>query len=313
MSQNQTDIQELILLKSIMDQKIGFLGLGQMGGALISAFSNFLESKKDFLNLNNTSMKDIFFLCDSNNQKIIEYKQMGFKNCGNSEQEIFKNSKIIFVCVKPDIVEPVLKRNSKYANKDTLIVSIAAGITLEFMENSYINFPKENKPKIMRIMSNHLCSINESSSVFCTNGKCEEIDSEIIKLLLSKVGVIKKVEEKLLNAFTALAGSGPAFVYLFIDSLIEAGLLNGIDYNTSRDFAVQTAFASAKYLKDKNERYPSVLKYVVSTPNGTTIAGLEQLEKNKFKHAVMEAISAASNRAKQIENDKMKLMNKGKF
>lgn len=295
----------------IINLKIGFLGLGQMGGALISAFTNYLELNSQYLNLDKNSIKNIFYLCDTNTSKINEYKNLGFKNTSNSESDVYKNSKIIFVCVKPDIVEPVLKRNINFTNENTLLVSIAAGINLEYMENVFFN--SSRKPKIMRIMSNHLCSINESSSIYCVNNKCVNEDEEIIKLLLSKVGIIKKVEEKTLNAFTALAGSGPAFVYLFIDSLIEAGILNGIDFNTARDYAVQTVYASAKYLKDKNERYPSSLKYVVSTPNGTTIAGLEQLEKNKFKHTIMEAISAASNRAKEIEMDKMKLMTRPKF
>jgi pyrroline-5-carboxylate reductase len=287
-----------------------------MGGSLITSFVNYLESKRELLNLalDKNSIKNIFYLCDTNPILINEYRSIGFKNTSNIESEVYNNSKIIFICVKPDIVEPLLKRNINLINENTLLVSIAAGISLEYMENIFINEKEKNpKPKIIRIMSNHLCSINESSSVYCVNDKCSNEDGEIINLLLSKVGIIKKVEEKTLNVFTALAGSGPAFVYLFIDSLIEAGILNGIDYNTARDFAVQTTYASAKYLKDKDIKYPSNMKYVVTTPNGTTIAGLEKLEKNKFKYAIMEAISAASIRGKQIELEKMKLINKSKF
>ncbi len=301
------------MLEIILNKKIGFFGLGQMGGALITAFTNYLESKMDLLNLNldRNSIKNIFYLCDTNPILLNKYKTLGFKNTSNMESVVFNNSKIIFICVKPDIVEPLLKTNKNLINEKTLLVSIAAGISLEYMENVFIN--NEKRPKIIRIMSNHLCSINESSSIYCINNKCTNEDGEIINLLLSKVGIIKKVDEKTLNVFTALAGSGPAFVYLFIDSLIEAGILNGIDYNTARDFAIQTTYASAKYLKDKDIKYPSNMKYVVTTPNGTTIAGLEKLEKNKFKYTIMEAISAASNRAKEIEIEKMKLINKSKF
>ena len=118
-----------------------------MGGALITAFTNYIESKSEKLNLNleKNAIKNIFYLCDPSPQKINEYKNLWFKNTSNSESEIYKNSKIIFVCVKPDIVEPVLKRNINFTNENTLLVSIAAGITLEYMENVFTNFQKKTK------------------------------------------------------------------------------------------------------------------------------------------------------------------------
>jgi len=253
-----------------------------------------------------------------------EYKNFGFKNFCERESDIFSNTDIIFLCVKPDLIQPILERNLKIISSsdrnkkiEKLLVSIAAGISLDFMLKVFTEKQDKNSnftfPKIIRIMSNHLCSINESSSVYCTNEKCEIEDEEIIKILLKNIGLIRKVNENQINAFTALAGSGPAFVYLFVESLIDASILNGIDFNNARDYSVQTVYAAAKYLRDKNERNPSNLKYIVTTPNGTTIAGLEALESNKFKYAVMQAISQATKRGKEIEKEKILLFSKPKL
>lgn len=290
-----------------------------MGGALIIAFYNYLEKHSHSLNLSPQQIKDRIYLFDTSPEKKAEYIAYGFKNFCESESEVFQNTNIIFLCVKPDLIKPLLERNLSLIADDQnsktkkLLVSIAAGISIDFIQNFFDIPEKKNLPKIIRIMSNHLCSINESSSVYCANNLCESEDEEIIKVLLKNVGLIKKVNESQINAFTALAGSGPAFVYLFVESLIDGCILNGIDFNTARDYSVQTVYAAAKFLKDKNERNPSNLKYVVTTPNGTTIAGLEALEKNKFKYAVMQAISKATRRGKEIEEQKMKLFAKSKF
>jgi len=299
-----------------------------MGGALITAFSDYLSKQSKSLSLSSQEIKDRLYLFDTNTDKKTEYKSYGFKNFCESDSDLFKNADIIFLCVKPDLIEALLAKNKNLiisdasANENSksskkLLVSIAAGISIDFMQKAFETAAGKmiatNFPKIIRIMSNHLCSINESSSVYCANKECESEDEEIVKVLLKNVGLIKKVNESQINAFTALAGSGPAFVYLFIESLIDGCVLNGIDFNTARDYSVQTVYAAAKYLKDMNERNPSNLKYVVTTPNGTTIAGLEALEKNRFKYAVMQAISKATNRGKEIEEKKMQLFAKSKF
>jgi len=302
---------------NILNKKIGFLGTGQMGGALITSFSKFFEKKSKILNLQNQQIKNFFYLFDVIQEKKTEYKNFGYKNICENESDLINNSDIIFLCVKPDLVQPILERNRNLISKPDsqnkkLLVSIAAGISINFMEQIF-EITNIECPKIIRIMSNHLCSINESSSVYCTNKKCKSEDEDMVKILLQNVGLIKKVSENQINAFTALAGSGPAFVYLFVESLIDACILNGIDFNTSRDYSIQTVYAAAKYLKDKKEQNPSNLKYVVTTPKGTTIAGLEALEDNKFKYAVMQAISAATKRGKEIENEKINLLTKAKF
>jgi len=252
--------------------------------------------------------KDIFYLYDSQQEKKEDFKRRGFSNITNCEENIFSSAKIIFICVKPDTIEGLIKRNSQFIKEKTLLISIAAGISLEYIEQLLLKetHVRSSLPKIIRIMANHLCLIGESASVYSINSKCNMIDEQIVVTLLKSVGIIKKIDEKQMNEFTALAGSGPAFVYYFAEALIDAALKNGIDVNTARDYVTQVLYGASKFFKNSKEKNVSSLKYAVTTPNGTTIAGLAQLDKNRFKHAINEAITHATAKGAQIEKQKMK-------
>ncbi len=347
------------LIDLIIKKKIGFLGIGQMGGILLNSFSNLLNT--EYSSYYNVNFNDYFYMHDPFPGKKETIQKLGFKNFVDNEIEIFENSKIIFTCVKPDQMSNVLLKTKSKVNKDSLLVSIAAGISIEFMEKIYStnyifeeshnkrnnshNFPNILKqsnmndssyqyghsnsseinlntspnlnpypsceiPKIVRIMTNHLCSINEAGSVYSINKNCDLEDEELIDFLLKKIGLVRKVDEKLMNAFTALTGSGPAFVYHFIESLVDASLKNGIDVNTAREFAVQTVFAASKYVKQTSDKNPNNIQYIVTTPKGTTISGLDMLNKHAFKYAVSEAITAASVRGEEIEKEKLIVLEK---
>lgn len=354
----------------IIKKKIGFLGLGQMGGVLLNSFSNLLNTK--YAGYYNIDFNDYFYLHDPFPGKRETLRKQGFKNFMDHEYEVFENSKIVLTCVKPDQICNVLLKSKPKVQKDSLIISIAAGISIEFLEKLYANnfvleengngnsANKENRhnnnktaininnnndihnnsfsglhnisnsntnynpayipdinlresylnssaeiPKIIRIMSNHLCSIGEAGSVYSINKNCDLEDEELISFLLKNLGLVRKIDEKLMNAFTALTGSGPAFVYHFIESLVDASLKCGIDVQTAREFATQTVFAAAKYVNNTSDKNPNNIQYIVTTPNGTTIAGLNQLNKHAFKYAVSEAISAASIRGEEIEQSKL--------
>jgi pyrroline-5-carboxylate reductase len=305
------------IMKEIFTKKIGFLGVGQMGTALLLAFSKYLKNaiQKNLQNFNLSNVDDIFYLYDTQESKTLEMKNYGFKNFSFNENEIFKKSKIIFICVKPDTVEGLINRNIDYITSDTLLISIAAGVSINYLENLFIHKNPKSKinPKIIRIMTNHLCLILESASVYSVNSSCNLSDEKIVSTLLQNVGIIKKVDERQMNVFTALSGSGPAFVYQFLESLIDASLKNGVDIHIAREYAIQVLYGAAKFMKDGKEKNPNNIKYVVTTPNGTTITGLNQLDKYRFKYAVTQAITYATNRGEEIEIEKMKKFANSKF
>jgi pyrroline-5-carboxylate reductase len=298
-----------IVLQEIINRKIGILGVGQMGSALLLAFSNYLRNSVRGV----VNDKELFYLYDPNEKIKSDFKGYGFKHISHDEKEIFDHTKIIFICVKPDLISELLSNNKLYIDKNTLLVSIVAGSNIEYI-TSLVKSPNNPSPKIIRIMTNHHCLINEGASVFASSESCTNLDENIVTSLLSNVGLIKKVKESQMNVFTAFSGSGPAFVYYFVESLIDGALMNGIDVNTAREYAIQLLYSSGKYLKDsKSFKNPNNYKYIVTTPGGTTIAGLTELDRNKFKYAVISAITKATEQASLIEKEKMKKFSNAKF
>lgn len=292
---------DLKLVEEIVKRKVGFLGMGQMGTVLMKSFAGYLNQnyKSDF----QVDFNDLFYMYDPIQDKKSLFLSQGFKNYMCDESEVCGNSKIIFNCVKPDTVPEVIMKTKNEVKRDSLMVSIAAGINIDYMESLYT---PDEVPKISRIMTNHLCGIHQGGSVYSMNSKCESVDEEILNCFLENVGIVKKIDEKLMNAFTALTGSGPAFVYQFIESLVDAALRNGIDVPTAREYAIQNVMGAAMFMKASKDKNPNNIQYIVTTPKGTTIAGLNQLNKHRFKYAVNEAITAACTRGIEIEKEKMK-------
>ena len=219
--------------------------------------------------------------------------------------KMFKNCEIIFLCVKPDIISEILYSNKRLLRENTLLISVAAGISIDYIQ-SFLEKPS----KIIRIMTNQLCLIGQGATVYCVNKQIVNLDEEFLKLLFSSNGIIDKIDEKLMNAFTAFASS-PAFIYSFLEAIIDGGIKNGIPYQQALDHGIQIrklkltkVYGASIMLKDYNKN-PYNLKYQVTTPGGTTIEGLSSLEKNGFKSAIIEAISASTNRAKQINQEKI--------
>jgi pyrroline-5-carboxylate reductase len=286
-----------------LKKKVGVLGLGQMGAILTKSFSGYLN--QNYAEKFQVNFNDYFYLYSPTVKDDFDIAK--YKNNMKSESEVFGSAKIILNCVKPDIIQEVFHKGKSGIKNDTLIISIAAGTSIEYMERlcELDNIPI---PKIIRTMPNHLVSVETGATVYCVNSKCEAIDEEIAKTFFENLGMVKKVYEKQMNAFTALSGSGPAFVYHFIESLVDAGIKNGIDVKTSREFATQTVLGAAKFLQQASEKNPNTHQYIVTTPKGTTIEGLAQLNRHKFKYAISEAVTAAANRAEEIENEKLKAL-----
>jgi pyrroline-5-carboxylate reductase len=295
-------------IQEILNRRIGILGVGQMGSSLLLAFANYLKG----LNRNMLEEKGLFYLYDPNLKALETYKTYGFRNISDNEQGVFTKTGIIFICVKPDLITKLLSENKNSITKDTLIVSIVAGASLDYIAQLLKTEANPN-PRVIRIMTNHHCFINEGASVYSISDSCSNLDEMIIKSLLSNVGIIKQVKESQMNAYTAFSGSGPAFVYHFIESLIDGALHNGIDTTTAREYAIQLIYSSGKYLKETNDKNPNSHKYIVTTPGGTTITGLTELDRNKFKYSVISALTKATERAAEMEKEKMKLFAINKF
>jgi pyrroline-5-carboxylate reductase len=201
----------------------------------------------------------------------------------------------IFIAVKPNCVMKVCEDISRRTRTcvEPLIVSIAAGVTLESLENA---LPGR---RVVRVMPNTPCLVGESACGFSLGSLATEEDKILVKSLLDAVGVSVEVKEDLLNAVTGLSGSGPAYVFQFIEALSDGGVRAGLPRNVATMLAAQTVKGAAEMVL-KTGTHPGQLKDQVTSPGGTTIAGVEALEKGGFRAATISAVTAATKRSMQL-------------
>jgi len=202
----------------------------------------------------------------------------------------------IIIATKPldlsDALSPFRDMDTETCNP--LFISIAAGKTIASLEKL---LPRG--ARICRVMPNTPALIGEAMSAYCVNSKAIESDKALAQQILSCIGQVAFVPEKLLNAVTGLSGSGPAYVYLFIEALIEGGIAAGLPYAMAKQCAVQTVLGSARMVAQSTDEV-STLKAKVMSPAGTTVKGLMALEEHKFKYSVIKAVVDATARAEEI-------------
>ena len=240
--------------------KIGFIGTGNMATALIKAMKGDNEISSS----------------DKSEEKLQEAKKELHIKTTTDNVGVIKNSEIIFLCAKPyDIKEILQEIKPNVGNK--IIVSIAAGIKIRFIENII----GKNK-KIVRVMPNLNCAVKEMAAAFSCNNNLKADEKESIKTLLNKAGIALEIEEEKMDAVTALSGSGPAFIAYILDAFAKAAEKQGLSREISYKLALQTLFGTAKLLRETKENPAGFIKRVAS-PKGTTEAGLEVMEKSELK------------------------------
>lgn len=203
---------------------------------------------------------------------------------------------IVVIAVKPQDVGKALSELAPLAVANPAVVwcSIAAGISIVRLETAL-----GAGRKVCRVMPNTPCLVGEGASAFAMNGACGAPDAALVRELFGSCGNVIEVAEKAMNAVTGLSGSGPAYVYLFIEALIEGGVTAGLTYDTARQLAVQTVRGAAAMVSESGQT-PSALKAAVMSPAGTTVRGLMALEEGRFKHAVIRAVTEATRRAEEL-------------
>ena len=229
---------------------------------------------------------------DPNSNALAEIKSSGIA-VTNDNARVAEQSNILFMCTKPDIILPALQAIASRLKPNVLIVSIAAGLTLESIESIVPNH------KVVRVMPNTPALVGASASAFTIGQQCNDEDGALVQRLLSSIGLAVRVNEKDLNGVTGLSGSGPAFVFMFIEALADGGVRSGLTRTVAMQLAIQTVLGSAK-LMESTGKHPGQLKDQVASPGGTTIAGIHALEHGALRSTVMDAVFAAANRAKEL-------------
>ncbi|XP_072364137.1 pyrroline-5-carboxylate reductase 3-like isoform X2 [Scyliorhinus torazame] len=264
---------------------VGFIGGGKMAFGIAVGI---LES-------GNVKPEKIMASAPSNNN-VYKFKEAGMKttHCNSS---VLENCKVVFLSVKPHILTQVLSDISPFVTPAHLIVSVAAGVTVETLEKF---LPAGTK--VLRMMPNLPCTVQQGSMVFCRGSNAGTQEAAFLKSLLAACGLCEETPESYIDIHTGISGSGVAYVYLFAEALAEGGVKMGMPYDLSKKLVAHTLLGAAKMILETGE-HPGKLKNDVCTPGGTTIHGLYELEKGNLRCTVMNAVEAATKRARELGKD----------
>lgn len=261
---------------------VSFIGTGKMGGALASAVIKKVGGEKVILSDNDIS-------------KAEQIAKNSGAVCEKSEVAV-KNAKFIFLGVKPQMMAEVAKtlkpcleeRNDKY-----ILISMAAGTSIKKIEDLFGKCP------VIRIMPNTPVAVNKGMILYCANDLVENGDIEEFCDMLSVSGELDSIDEKLIDAASAVSGSGPAFVYMFIQAMADGGTLCGLPRDKALKYAIQTTLGAAT-LALNSDKHPEQLKDDVCSPGGTTIEGVRTMEENGVRGAMINAVKATFEKTKKL-------------
>lgn len=263
--------------------RLGIIGLGQMGEAIAQGLLN--STLKSSFQITGTTLSEA---------SAIEARKKYKIDCGTDNSALVKKSDIIILAVKPHQAEKTLHTISKDLTAEHLIISICASITTEQVFEW-----SGKKAAIIRAMPNTPCLIQMGMTTLCAGANVSSGQLETAKSIFNSLGKVALIEESLFDGATGLSGCGPAYVFLMIEALSEAGVKVGISRETSTLLAAQTLMGAASLVLQRG-KHPASLKDEVTTPAGCTVDGLMALEEGKLRVTLIKAVLAAARRSKSL-------------
>jgi pyrroline-5-carboxylate reductase len=263
--------------------RIGFLGAGKMASALA----------KGFIGAKLTAASEIIASDVYEEARACFAKSTQARTVA-ANAEVLKEADVIVIAVKPDQVQGVLEELRGDVRPQHLFVSIAAGVSTQTLEKS---LPAGTR--VVRVMPNTPALVGLSATGFCLGSAATKEDAATTQRLFSAVGIAFQMKESLLDAVTGLSGSGPAYAYLMIEALSDGGVAAGLPRDAATRLAAQTLLGAAKMVLETGQ-HPGALKDMVTSPGGTTIEGLHELEKAGVRGALMNAVRAAAEKSKKL-------------
>ncbi len=260
--------------------KVGFIGCGNMGSALARAVSKVADTK--------------IYVYDYNEEKACTFANEISAKVSDSST-IAKECDFVFLGVKPNVLPTVTEtiKSALSENKNGTLVSMAAGVTLDKINSFSGNFPA------IRIMPNTPVAVGNGMISFCRNEVVTEENLENFKAIMAKTGCLLAIDEKLIDAATAVAGCGPAFVYMFAEALADGGVQCGLPRDKALLMAAETLKGAAKMILETG-KHPGQLKDDVCSPGGSTIEGVHALEEGSFRADVSGAVIAAYKKTQKL-------------
>ena len=264
-----------------MQDRIGFIGLGAMGGALLKGL---LDGGVEPGNI---------VAADSLRVKLGEVAaKFGIE--AMDPLGVAKAARVIFIAVKPQDMGALLQSIGPTLLEGQVVVSVAAGVGIGDIEKYFMN-----NVSVIRVMPNTPCLVGEGAMAVSGGTHVSKEDLHMVCSWLETLGIVRIVPEQMMDAVTGLSGSGPAYVYMMIEALADGGVLNGLSRAMALELAAQTVLGAAKMVMETGE-HPAVLREMVTSPGGTSAAGLYALEKGGFRASVQAAVTEAAERSKEL-------------
>ncbi len=263
-----------------MKYSVGFIGAGNMGGALI-------EAVKRANNVNKIAIYDKDETKALEKAKSVDGEYVDIKTLASQ-------CDWVFLGVKPNIINIVAGEIKDYITEKTVVVSMAAGVDIETLSNAL------NTQRIIRIMPNTPVAVGEGMILYSLGKTVSNDDVDIFLNLLSGAGQVDFIEEKFIDAAAALSGCGPAFVYMFAEALADGAVKCGLSRDKALLYAKQTIIGSGKMML-MSQKHPEQLKDEVCSPGGTTIEGVLSLENGGFRHTASSAVVAAYEKTSKLK------------
>ncbi len=269
--------------KAMTKEKVAFLGLGKMGGILLRALF-----KKNVL------LPKITVATLRHPEKAQELSQELGISVTTDNRQAAQQSDLVLLCVKPQTVREVTEEIAAEMTSGKQLISIAASVPTHYIEEIL-----NSEVPVVRAMPNTPCVIECGMTGLCKGKFADESHLDIAHTLFDSVGLTVTVDEKLMDAVTGLSASGPAFIYIILESLAEAGVKVGLPRDVATLLAAQTVQGAARMTLETGQ-HPALLKDAVTTPAGCTVDGIMELEEGKLRVTLIKAVVKATERAKEL-------------
>jgi pyrroline-5-carboxylate reductase len=266
-----------------IDRPIAILGSGNMGSALL----------KGIINAKLTPAKKIT-ACDVSESKLQALASEWKVRTTTDLNEAVKASDILLLCLKPQTLPKALEEIKNFIRPDHLIISIVAGMRIGFIQNKI-----DKQIGIARVMPNIAAVVDEAASAIAFGEFISTSQKDIATAIFEAVGEVVVIAEEQLDAVTGLSGSGPAYIYMVIEALIDGGVKMGLARDVATKLAIQTVLGSATLVKTSG-LHPAILRDQVTTPGGTTINAIHELESHGLRSMLINAVATATRRSEEL-------------
>jgi pyrroline-5-carboxylate reductase len=263
-------------------ERIGFIGGGNMAEAIIKGLLEAACPNEKIMVAEPSDLRREH-LADAYNVTVT-----------SDNLEVVRQCEVVVLAIKPQIADEVISGFASACNKETLLVSILAGISCAMIEEHF-----DFAARVVRVMPNTPALVGEGATAICQGHNSSHDDLMLVRHLFETVGQVQQIDERQMDAVTGLSGSGPAYVYTIIEALADGGVREGLRRDIAHALAVQTVVGAALMVRETGE-HPAILRDRVCSPGGTAITGVSTLENKGLRTTLMEAVSAAANRSREL-------------